>query len=54
MLGFTTFLKNRSGATAIEYGLIAGFLSVAIIIGVTVIGTTLSLTFETVGSALAQ
>ena len=36
---FTRFLKNESGATAIEYGLIAAGISVAIIAAVNGIGT---------------
>ena len=36
------FLKNESGATAIEYGLIAALISIGIIAGATAIGTTLS------------
>jgi pilus assembly protein Flp/PilA len=42
------FLKNESGATAIEYGLIAALISIAIIAGVRNIGTKLSTTFENV------
>ena len=37
---FSRFVKNESGATAIEYGLIAGLISVAIIAGITLIGLT--------------
>ena len=33
------FLKNKSGATAIEYGLIAALIAVAVIGGVTTLGT---------------
>ena len=39
------FLKDQSGATAIEYGLIAAGISVAIITVVTNIGTALNATF---------
>lgn len=42
------FLKNKSGATAIEYGLIAALIAVAIITAVTALGTNLSSTFSTV------
>ena len=35
----TRFVKDESGATAIEYGLIAGLVSVAIITGLTSSGT---------------
>ena len=45
------FIDNSSGATAIEYGLIAGFLSIVIVVGVTLIGTSLESTFVSVASA---
>lgn len=40
------FVKNESGATAIEYGLIASLIAIAIIVAVTNLGTTLSNTFN--------
>jgi len=46
------FLKDESGATAIEYGLIATGITVAIIPVITGIGTKLKTTFTTVSSAL--
>ena len=46
------FAKNESGATAIEYGLIAAGISVAIITVVTGLGTKLNTTFTSVSSAL--
>jgi pilus assembly protein Flp/PilA len=42
------FLKDESGATAIEYGLIAAGISVAIIVAVNSLGTKLTTTFESV------
>ncbi len=45
-------LKNESGATAIEYGLIASLISVVIIGAVTTVGTSLVGTFGTVSAAL--
>jgi pilus assembly protein Flp/PilA len=48
----STFLKNESGATAIEYGLIAAGISVAIIAVVQGVGTNLKGTFGTVQTAL--
>ena len=42
------FAKNESGATAIEYGLIAALIGVAIITAATNLGTTLSTTFSTI------
>ncbi|HWY63568.1 MAG TPA: Flp family type IVb pilin [Rhizomicrobium sp.] len=41
------FIRNESGATAIEYGLIAALIAVVIITGVTSVGTKLSTTFTT-------
>jgi pilus assembly protein Flp/PilA len=46
------FLKNESGATAIEYGLIAAGISIAIISVVQGLGSNLKKTFGTVSSAL--
>ncbi len=46
------FLKNESGATAIEYGLIAAGISVVIIATVNAIGTTLNAKFDSVSTQL--
>ena len=46
------FAKDQSGATAIEYGLIASLISVAIIGAITTIGTKLTSTFNTVSANL--
>jgi pilus assembly protein Flp/PilA len=46
------FLKDETAATAIEYGLIAAGISVAIIAVVQGLGTKLSTTFSSVSSAL--
>jgi pilus assembly protein Flp/PilA len=43
---------DESGATAIEYGLIASLISVVIIAAITAVGTNLSGTFSTVAAAL--
>jgi pilus assembly protein Flp/PilA len=48
----TRFLKNESGATAIEYGLIAAGISVAIIAVVQGLGSKLNTTFTSVQTAL--
>jgi len=48
----TVFLKNESGATAIEYGLIAASISVIIITVVQGVGHNLKTTFGSVSSAL--
>ncbi len=46
------FLKDESGATAIEYGLIAALISVACIVTLQIVGTELNGVFATVGTAL--
>ena len=46
------FLRDESGATAIEYGLIAAGISVAIITVVQGLGTNLNTTFTSVQNAL--
>jgi pilus assembly protein Flp/PilA len=51
---FKNFIKNESGATAIEYGLIAGLISVVIIAAVTLVGGNLSSTFNNVATSLAS
>jgi pilus assembly protein Flp/PilA len=48
------FLRDESGATAIEYGLIAAGISVAIIVTVMALGTQLTDTFDTVSTDLAS
>jgi len=44
------FVRDESGATAIEYGLIAALIAVVIIGAVTLVGTKLSTTFNTVST----
>jgi pilus assembly protein Flp/PilA len=46
------FVRDENGATAIEYGLIAAGISVAIIVAVTSLGTALNTTFTSVSTAL--
>jgi pilus assembly protein Flp/PilA len=46
------FVRDESGATAIEYGLIAALIAVAIITVVRLVGTNLSSTFNSVATAL--
>ena len=48
----TKFLKDESGATAIEYGLIAALIAVVIITAVTTVGTNLSGKFNNIGNAV--
>ena len=46
------FIKDQTGATAIEYGLIAAGISIAIIVAVNGLGTTLNSPFGNVNSQL--
>jgi pilus assembly protein Flp/PilA len=46
------FIRDESGATAIEYGLIAAGIAVAIIATVQALGTNLNATFSSVSTAL--
>lgn len=48
----TRFAKDESGATAIEYGLIATLIAVVIITAVGLVGTRLTARFQTVADAL--
>ena len=52
MTKVTAFLKNESRATAIEYGLIAAGISIAIIAAVNSIGTSLNGVFTNVSTQL--
>jgi pilus assembly protein Flp/PilA len=49
---FKAFIANESGATAIEYGLIAALISVVCITAWTTIGTRMNTRFGSVGTAL--
>lgn len=49
----TRFIKDESGATAIEYGLIAAGISIAIVAVVDDIGSALNTTFTNIREALA-
>lgn len=49
---FQKFARDESGATAIEYGLIAALVGIAIIAGVRALGTSLDNTFSSVSSTL--
>ena len=46
------FLKDESGATAIEYGLIVALIAVVIITAVTTLGTKLNTAFTTINGNL--
>lgn len=52
MSKFFAFLKDESGATAIEYGLIAAGISVVIISSVNAIGSTLNAKFQFISDKL--
>lgn len=48
------FLKENNGVTAIEYGLIAGLIAVAILAGATSIGTNLGNLFTNLGTCISN
>ncbi len=48
------FLKDESGATMIEYGLVAALVSVAAIIALQILGGQLQIIFNTVSSYLSS
>ncbi len=52
MKTFSKFLKDESGATAIEYGLIAALIAVAAIAAMKLVGTELQDTFNKVATEL--
>jgi pilus assembly protein Flp/PilA len=49
---FARFVKDESGATAIEYGLIAALISVALITGATTLGNKLNTTFQAISTKM--
>jgi pilus assembly protein Flp/PilA len=49
---FTRFIRDESGATAIEYGLIVALIAVVIIGAVTTLGTNLNTSLSTAGNAI--
>ena len=52
MQNIKRFIQDDSGATAIEYGLIAALIAVVIIGAVTTVGTNLTTTFNKVGGSV--
>ena len=46
------FVKDESGATAIEYGLIAALIALAIMVGATALGSALNAKFKSIASTL--
>lgn len=53
MTFFKNLARDEQGATAIEYGLIAALIAVAIIGGVSALGTSANATFTTVANEIA-
>ncbi len=51
---FNTFIQDESGATAIEYGLIAALISVAAIAAMGALGDSLQTLFNTVAGELSN
>jgi pilus assembly protein Flp/PilA len=51
---FARFMNDESGATAIEYGLIAALIAVAIIGGVTALGTKTAATFQKTATEIGK
>jgi pilus assembly protein Flp/PilA len=49
---FSRFVRDESGATAIEYGLIAALIAVVIITALQTVGTNLTATFNSVATKL--
>ena len=49
---FTRFIEDESGATAIEYGLIAALIAVGMIAGAKVVGEKVNAKFVEVGTAI--
>lgn len=52
MTKISAFLKDESGATAIEYGLIAAGIAVVIITAVNLVGTNLTAKFNAIATAI--
>jgi pilus assembly protein Flp/PilA len=50
---FSRFVRDEFGVTAIEYGLIAALIAIAIIVAVTAVGNELVLVFNAVEAGLA-
>lgn len=53
MKKFANLLKNKDGATAIEYGLIAALIGVVIISAVTALGTSIETQFNNIEQAIS-
>ena len=49
-----SFIRDEDGAAAIEYGLIAALIAIAIIVGATALGTSLNTLFDNLGKCMAD
>ncbi len=49
-----SLLRDRSGATAIEYGLIAALISVVVIAALTLVGSNLSKVYQSISTSLSN
>lgn len=47
------FAKDESGATAIEYGLIAALIALAIMVGATALGNALNAKFDSIATSVS-
>jgi pilus assembly protein Flp/PilA len=52
MIKIRKFFKSESGATAIEYGLIAAFVALAIFVGARLAGNGLNRMFQVIGTTM--
>jgi pilus assembly protein Flp/PilA len=53
MTAISKFMNDESGATAIEYGLLAALISIAALAAMKIVGTKLSSTFSKVGASMS-
>ena len=51
---FSRFIRNESGATAVEYGLIAALIGVVIIVGAGALGQALNTKFKDIGASVTN
>lgn len=51
---FARFMKDESGATAIEYGLIAALIAIAIITGATSVGSSINAKFDAIATSVGD
>jgi len=49
-----SFIRDEDGAAAIEYGLIAALIAIAIIVGATALGASLNTLFDNLGKCMAD